>query len=380
MAHQNIMFLRIQVLRFIAAAAVVLYHTQVTTGTYFGGTDPYPVLEYASHGVDLFFVISGFIIVFIGSTRETTARLFVTRRVERIVPLYWAMTLAMFALTHIPGIARQEASGPLHLLQSVLFFSWTNGPATYPVLNVGWTLEFEMLFYAVAAIAMALSRRVWATTALIMLALVVSGRGTSFFLQNPIMIEFVFGMTIGTFLYDRRFFPWMLAGSVLVLVTLPMTAATRQVWIFGLPSALIVAVAVYADVRKSYRGTLLPELGNASYSIYLAHVIAISFACKILVKVVPSASRAVIIPLIAVFAVAVGYAVYRLIEKRLIAFAHKRRGRASGSARPHAEPTVLVTGLGIFSDDQVASAVVTPATQSAAPVDQLSVRRKTKAL
>ncbi len=379
MAHQNILFLRIQVLRLIAAAAVVLYHTQVTTGTYFGGTNPYPILEYASHGVDLFFVISGFIIVFIGSTRETTAPLFVKRRIERIVPLYWMMTLAMFALTHIPGIARKEASGPLHLIQSVLFFSWTNGPATYPVLNVGWTLEFEVLFYAVAAIAMALSKRVWATTALVMLAMVVTGQGTSFFLQNPIMIEFVFGMTIGTFLYDRRTFPWMLAGTALVLVTLPMTVATQQVWIFGLPSALIVAVAVYADVRKSYRGTVLPELGNASYSIYLAHVIAISFACKILVKVVPSASRAIIIPLIAVFALVIGYAVYQLIEKRLIAFAHKRRSRALDTV-PEVAPPAPVAHRGIFGDEQVAPAgIVTPIPQSA-PVDQLSVRRKTKAL
>ncbi len=379
MAHQNILFLRIQVLRFIAAAAVVLYHTQVTTGTYFGGTNPYPILEYASHGVDLFFVISGFIIVFIGSTRETTAPLFVKRRIERIVPLYWMMTLAMFALTHIPGIARKEASGPLHFIQSVLFFSWTNGPATYPVLNVGWTLEFEVLFYAVAAIAMALSKRVWATTALVMLAMVVTGRGTSFFLQNPIMIEFVFGMTIGTFLYDRRTFPWMLAGTALVLVTLPMTVATQQVWIFGLPSALIVAVAVYADVRKSYRGTVLPELGNASYSIYLAHVIAISFACKILVKVVPSASRAIIIPLIAVFALVIGYAVYQLIEKRLIAFAHKRRSRALDTAQ-EVGPPAPVAHHGIFGDEQVAPAgIVTPIPQSAS-VDQLSVRRKTKAL
>ncbi len=379
MAHQNILFLRIQVLRFIAAAAVVLYHTQVTTGTYFGGTNPYPIMEYASHGVDLFFVISGFIIVFIGSTRETTAPLFVKRRIERIVPLYWMMTLAMFALTHIPGIARNEASGPLHLLQSVLFFSWTNGPATYPVLNVGWTLEFEVLFYAVAAIAMALSKRVWATTALVMLAMVVTGRGTSFFLQNPIMIEFVFGMTIGTFLYDRRTFPWMLAGTALVLVTLPMTVATQQVWIFGLPSALIVAIAVYADVRKSYGGTVLPELGNASYSIYLAHVIAISFACKILVKVVPSASRAIVIPLIAVFALVIGYAVYQLIEKRLIAFAHKRRSRALDTT-PQVDPPALVADHGLFGDEQVAPARIVTPTPQRTPVDQLSVRRKTKAL
>lgn len=319
-------FPRIQILRFIAAAAVVVYHTQITVLSYYGGANPYPLFEFGLYGVDLFFVISGFIIVFIGSNKETTAGIFARKRIERVVPMYWLMTIGMFALTHIPGLARNEVSDPVHLVQSLLFFSWVNGPETYPVLNVGWTLEYEMLFYVVVAAAMALTRRPWITAATAILLLVLSGRGTSFFLQNPILIEFVFGMTIGTFLYDRRSFPWLLGAIVLVLLTLPMGGEAWRVWAFGLPATALVAGAIALDMRRGHAGRILPELGNASYSIYLVHVIAISFVCKIASVAAPQMATAALVPLIALFAIGVGYATYRLIERNvMIALARRRR-------------------------------------------------------
>lgn len=328
--NRDITFTRIQVLRFIAAAAVVVYHTQVAAITYYGGAKPFPILEYGAYGVDLFFVISGFIIVFIGSTRETNASLFLKKRVERIVPFYWIMTFATFALTHVPGLARNAASGPIHLLQSLFFISWVNGYGTYPVLNVGWTLEFEMLFYLITASAMALTQRPWAFTAFVMLTLVLTGHGTFFFLQNPMIIEFVLGMTVASFIYNRKLFPRLLGSVAIVLATLPATQPSWRVWAVGLPSTLLVAAAVLADLRKTYHGKFLPELGNASYSIYLTHVIAISFACKLVVRVLPSLPLTVLIPVTSLFAIGLGYLSYRLIERNLIAFNRKRHalGRA----------------------------------------------------
>lgn len=337
--QQKRSFLRIQILRFFAAAFVVAYHAQITVLSYYGGSNPYPVLELGVYGVDLFFVISGFIIVFIGSLKEKTADVFFRRRLERVVPMYFVVTLGMFALTHVPGLARNEVAGPFHLLQSLTFTSWMNGPETYPVLNVGWTLEYEMLFYVIAAVAMALTKRVWISTALVMLALVLSGRGTTFFLQNPIIIEFVFGMTIGAFLYDRRVFPWMLAATALVMVTLPFSGAAWRVWAFGLPSAALVSIAIYLDMRRTYAGTWLPELGNASYSIYLVHVVAISFVCKIAFVVAPRLPTALTVPAVSLFALVVGYVTYRLIEKNLTLFFSRRR-RAAAVAGPAAAVAV----------------------------------------
>ncbi|MCK8458454.1 acyltransferase [Sphingomonas faeni] len=319
------MFLRIQVLRLVAAVLVVAYHAQLTALSYFGGSMPYPLLDLGSYGVDLFFVISGFIIVFIGSSREKHAAVFAKRRFQRVVPLYWIVTTLTFVLTHIPGLARNNVSGTLHLVQSFFFLSWLNGAETYPVLNVGWTLEYEIFFYAIAAIAMALTPRPWLATAFAILILVLTGQGTSFFLQNPIILEFVFGMTIGAYLYDRRSFPWMLAGTALVLATLPVSGAAWRVWMFGLPFSGVVALAIYADLHKKYVGTILPELGNASFSIYLVHVIAISCVCKLGVIVVPRMPVAVIIPVITLLAIVAGYILYRLVEKKLIVIFHRRR-------------------------------------------------------
>ena len=319
-------------MRFFAAAAVVAYHTQLTVSNYFSGKITFPLLEYGAYGVDLFFVISGFIIFYIGSTRETAAWVFMTRRIERIVPMYWGGTAAIFALSYIPGVARSEAPGILHLFQSLFFLSWVGGPAAYPVLNVGWTLEYEMLFYVIAATAMALTRKPWAVAAAVILALVVTGRGTPFFLQNPIIIEFVFGMTIATFLYQRRLFPWVLIGTLVVLATLPIGGSSWRIWAFGLPFTAVVSVAIMLDLGTVYGGRILPELGNASYSIYLVHVIAISFACKIVAKFFPGTPAALMIPLTWLVAIMSGYAVYRLIEKNLIAVLHHRR--RAGRVRP----------------------------------------------
>ncbi len=332
--QQKRSFLRIQILRFLAAAFVVAYHAQITILSYYGGARPYPVLELGVYGVDLFFVISGFIIVFIGTTKEKTAGVFFRRRIERVVPMYFLMTLGMFALTHVPGLARNEAASPFDLIQSLTFTTWTDGPEAYPVLNVGWTLEYEMLFYVIATIAMAVTKRVWIGTAFVMLALVVTGRGTSFFLQNPIIIEFVFGMTIGAFLYDRRAFPWMLAGTALVMITLPISGAAWRVWAFGLPSAGVVALAIYLDLRRRYEGSWLPALGNASYSIYLVHVVAISFVCKVASVVVPRLSTAVAVPAISAFAILVGYLTYRLIERNLTLFFTRKRRAAVHAPAP----------------------------------------------
>lgn len=323
--QRRLKFERIQVLRFVAVAAVVAYHAQLTLMSYITGQVPYSVLEYGQYGVDLFFVISGFIIVYIGSTRETTAATFACRRVRRIVPMYWIATIGVFVLSYLPGIARSGAPEPARLVQSLLFLSWLNGPETYPVLNVGWTLEYEMLFYVVATLAMVLAKtwrtkRVWAIAGLVLLVLVLSGHGSAFFLQNPIIIEFVFGMVIAAYMFDRQLFPWLLLAAILVTATLPMSGPALRVWLFGIPSALLVAGAIGADIRKTYRGQALAALGNASYSIYLTHVIVISLVCKILMKTWSAIPPGIAVPLISIVAISVGYAAYRLIETRLIAF------------------------------------------------------------
>ncbi|KQM62002.1 hypothetical protein ASE75_14790 [Sphingomonas sp. Leaf17] len=240
--------------------------------------------------------------------------------------MYWIVTLALFALSYLPGIARAGPPDVDLLLRSMFFLSWTKGNEVYPILNVGWSLEYEVLFYIIATAGMALAKRPWGITAFIMLALVTSGRGTSFFLQNPIIVEFVLGMTIATALIDRPSFLPMLAGTALVIATLALapTVQVWRLWMFGLPSAVVVAGAVMLDNRRSYAGRILPELGNASYSIYLTHVVVISLACKLMVKLAPATPLPVAIAAISILSVAAGYVVYRVLELRLTSLISRR--------------------------------------------------------
>lgn len=323
--HKRQMFQRIQILRFIAAFAVVAYHAQITIVSYFAGAKPYPLIENGAYGVDLFFVISGFIIVFISSTKESSAAVFAQRRAERIVPLYWLVTFGVFLLSYVPGLARGHLPSLTQLIKSLFFITWIDGPESYPVLNVGWTLEYEMFFYLLAGLSLAVTPRPWAATGFVMLALVGTGRGTTFFLQNPIIIEFVFGMIIAAFMYDRRLFYWLLPAAVVVLVSLPLTPATLRVWTFGVPSFFLVAGAVWLDLRKPYTGVVLPKLGDASYSIYLVHVLVISLACKIAVIIMPDLEPAVAIPVVALVATGAGVVVHQLVERNLMRVLSARR-------------------------------------------------------
>ena len=322
-------FKRIQVLRFLAAAAVVLYHAQITMQSYMSNAPYFSILSYGQYGVDLFFVISGFIIFRVGTTREVKSGTFVRNRIERIVPMYWGVTLFIFVLSNIPLIARSGAPSSADLMKSLFFLKWTSGPATYPVLNVGWTLEYEMFFYLVAAVMMVFTKKPFLFVAILLAVLATAGRGTDFFLGNPIVLEFIFGMAIGAALGDRWLSICLAAIGLIALVLLPRSDAMLRVWLFGLPSAVVVGLSVFADLRRPYQERFLPELGNSSYSIYLVHVVVISIMCKITVRVFPSASILPVILLISAVAIFVGHTVYLVAERPLMQFLKGWNGQPS---------------------------------------------------
>lgn len=152
MPHDK-MFSNIQVLRGFAAIAVVTFHTVLTASKYQFPPDLLSVLsEWGKNGVDVFFVISGFIMVYIQTVKRDTPLKFLTHRIVRIVPLYWTLTLGLvFLYLLIPGVFNEMKMTSSWALSSFFFIS---GPFynTYPVLYLGWTLEYEMLFYVVFAV------------------------------------------------------------------------------------------------------------------------------------------------------------------------------------------------------------------------------------
>lgn len=254
----------IQALRAVAVLAVVLSHAfHSPRGT---------------SGVDLFFVISGFIIARV--SRDRSASAFARARFLRIFPLY--------LLAAAPYVAWQlaDGSGMTAKIAATLTL-WPIWGGTYqePLLPVAWSLYFEILFYAAVALWL-ISRRALAVAAatVVLAALIRPGPLTSFLL-SPIILEFAAGYALARL---ARF-----PGAVLALCTglvllfsparafeggtmLDATQATTRVVMFGIPAVMMVYGAL--GLEKAFDSKWadpMVRIGDASYSIYLTHLMAV---------------------------------------------------------------------------------------------------------
>jgi exopolysaccharide production protein ExoZ len=208
---------------------------------------------------------------------------FLARRVVRIVPLYWIATTAMVLL--LAPFASTKA-----VIASFMFWPYAAGGA--PVLNVGWTLNIEMFFYLIFAVALLAKRRIvvaaTASTFLVAFSWLAPTTGAMAFFANPIIIEFVFGMWIAlAYRANIRLPLWATIGTLaagLVLfatvspdVVMSNSNVPRQ-FSWGISAALIVAaLALSSRARQDSTMTnAVVFLGNISYALYLIHNITLS--------------------------------------------------------------------------------------------------------
>ncbi|WP_265440208.1 acyltransferase family protein [Bradyrhizobium sp. SEMIA] len=290
-----------QVLRGFAALAVVVAHgAQV-----FAQRTGYRLeLTAGESGVDLFFAISGFVMVVVTAGtwgKPHIAGSFLARRIIRIVPLYWAVTLLKcFLMLLLPALIMNTELSIAHLTTSLLFIP---GLYQFPILQVGWTLSFEMLFYLLFAAGLVFtSRPVWllsgGLTAMVLVgALFGRNWGAFSILANPMLIEFVFGMLIGLATVRGKFMPAPISVAILLaslgalcLSNLVDSAALYQhrLWVWGMPSAIVLAAVVSLEAPLRGRNIRpLVKLGDASYSLYLIHALVIGAVWSVSTKVVP---------------------------------------------------------------------------------------------
>jgi len=308
----------IQYLRAAAAIAVVLFHAAEKTGYHFA---------IGAAGVDVFFVISGFIMWVVSARREPTPLQFLRARIRRIVPVYWLATAVMVAGA-LGGLFPNLVLSVEHVLAS-LFFIPSRSPSNgeiWPVLVQGWTLNYEMFFYLVFAGTLLLPRawRLPATAALfgvlvIAGALFVPDNAVLLSYTRPIILEFVAGMVMGE-LWLKGKVPAPATGFALIALALSGFATIQ---VAGLPfdalvcgplaAALVTGVLALEAGRRIRFVPAAVLLGDASYSIYLWH----TFAISVVAKVGASMGSAPV----AVFAAAVaggiiiGILGYRLLER-----------------------------------------------------------------
>ncbi len=276
----------IQGLRALAAAAVAFLHIADEAGAFTGtpGQSPYRWIDAVplEAGVDLFFVISGFVMVWaswdaFGQWRSVAP--FVLRRVLRIVPLYWLLTAATVAVAvAAPGaVSDGVRDGWGYIAASFAFVPWRRADGfVQPVLRLGWTLMYEMLFYALMALTLPLPRRVALPVLLALLTvLVAAGQAVAFawtplvFWTDPIVAEFALGIAVAV--AARRGWRPGWVGLLAFLVSLALATqapdGAARALVRGVPAALLVYCALsWTSVPR-----WLVLLGDASYALYLVH-------------------------------------------------------------------------------------------------------------
>jgi exopolysaccharide production protein ExoZ len=321
----------------------MLSHLVIIEQKYLPGSPIVPDLfKFGAAGVDLFFVISGFIITMItrGSFEQPgeTSR-FLARRVVRIYPIYWFYCLLLLAVFLVNPAMVNSSYGRPDLLKSFLLI-----PDVEPMLlAVAWTLSFEMFFYLVFAVALwGLTERQTKLAILLWIPVTIAG---ALLLQptakdpfltvifSPLILEFIVGSLVAS--YASRLTErggavclcigvlWILGGMSLLYVT-GMTSQGDWAWVavFGGGSALLLAGFVNLEDRMKWRHRgWLVLLGDASYSLYLAHVLTLSAVGRVWQYLFagPSALNHLAALGIAVF-LTIAWAIvsYRLIEMPIL--------------------------------------------------------------
>lgn len=275
-----------------------------------------PAFNVGAAGVDIFFVISGFVICRISASPQA----FLRDRFTRVFPIYYVCSIPWVIVAVVSGLLTPERAAATLTLWPAY------GDIVRPALKVGWTLSFELLFYCGMALVLAERRWAWVLICLYGLALwgaFATGWSVLRFVGNPIIMEFGLGVLIarvggkyprsGTLAMGAAALAFALMWKV--DLTVPQVfdlSAPERVIVWGLPAALMVWGAVQYDGRL-WRP--LTYLGDASYSIYLVHLFPLLFLTTL-----PW-------PVQVVAVIALGLAVHRYVEMPLLSFSRRRRER-----------------------------------------------------
>lgn len=346
----------IQMLRAFAVASVAWLHAGQMTQKLRSGR---PLPDLGISGVDLFFVISGFILCLLTlRDKQQTPGLrtswnFLQRRIARIFPIYWIFGAPM--IVHWSHHGWQEAKSYLPGLFLLPSYSY---PDLKVLANFGWTLVFEMFFYlALAVILLVTVRRapqVLIGTLVLFIAageLIGIHRPLLNVMGNPMLLEFAFGGAVAL-LYSRIGSGYRFAGSLVVglgCAGLALLAATNWSWIapfpyqilrgedvlaraltWGLSCALLVAgVVLLGPSLQSAFGKISVILGNASYSTYLLSGFALPLLDR---QFIAAAARHVSVSVwtagalqtgIVAALLLVGVIFYQLVERPLIQWSYR---------------------------------------------------------
>ena len=272
----------LQYLRALAATAVLVHH--------FSGAFGYQTRVGAA-GVDVFFIISGFVMALV-TTNHVTALRFLRDRIIRIVPMYWICTLFLyFCVSLRPNLFPLDVAELGHLLKSLFFIPHISPlGSTFPLVIQGWTLIYEMFFYGIFAMALTISQqnRLLITTAAITILLVLGAciRSDSLAVEtftSPLMLEFVSGLWMYE-VYRSGRMPSLEVCVALIAFSLVAFAieellpsvSAPKILLFGVPALCLFTGCLGLEGRIPLVRLIL-LVGDASYSIYLTNWFSLLF-------------------------------------------------------------------------------------------------------
>ena len=281
----------IQLLRTFAAISVILTHISF--------------VKSGSYGVDIFFIISGFLMMY---STEKGLEKYWRKKVFRIVPFYWFMTIVTaIAVAIMPNLFNSYEVSGIYLLKSLCFMPYEHNGIHQPILGLGYTLNYEMLFYLIFFVSAQIAKKInykirgWVCT-FIILCMVVVGRCNLpmpfSFWCNTLILEFVVGIVL-YYLFDyfcinqkiitinrfhENFFGLLIIISIVFLWNTNIFAeGIIRIICWGGMSALLF-VAVYIYFYKKEIPSLFLLIGNVSYYIYLSHPYCVRLTEKIVFR------------------------------------------------------------------------------------------------
>lgn len=334
----------VQVLRFAAALMVVIHHALEGSIPLFGGSAPADYwVRFGASGVDVFFVISGFIMLHTSWQqfgRAGAVRQFIRRRLTRIFPLYW-LCLAIVLLAWGSGaLYRSLAVDGPSLVGAVLLL-----PIGHPLIGVAWTLVFEMIFYAVFAAWLSSQTRlrgvlgIVTTMAMLWACASLWASGALLrYLGSPMLFEFCLGLGVaaawrhkGRHLSPLVLLALMALGLAMLMYssawapahgTAGLDESTRAV-AWGLPAGLLVYASLNWEHRNGWLARSLEEGGNASYALYLTHPFVMVTYAKFIKSghggtELAGGNAWIGVAIATVLSVMLGYGVHRWVETPLL--------------------------------------------------------------
>jgi exopolysaccharide production protein ExoZ len=329
----------IQSMRGIAALLVVLFHLDEQSQVYLGRAFAYGLFGMGKSGVDFFFLLSGFIICHIHYDDfgyRSRFRSYVIKRFVRVYPLYVTLTLIALAF-YLAGFGHTSKLSAQMIARSFLLLPQ---PAhTYPIINVAWTLTYEVFFYAVFAFGIVAGRKplivvagavLLGSFANVAFTLPFAGITWIDFIFSKFNLEFAGGCIIAYLVGKEALRASQaaaalaigLGGLILSWVLFYRSGSENPSIFFGVPYALIVLGAAALDVKRSVHvPRMLTRLGDATYSIYLTHfilLIGLLTVSKRLALVSVVGYPAVITSML-ITTLLTGYFVYVVLEKPLLA-------------------------------------------------------------